>query len=259
MFLVNLDPGDFFSLRTNCLPQRYRKGMTMETFRPKQLRFEDYISFFRNSNADHLTVRQLNQVEVIDAASSLHLMQPTRSTIYAATGIAQLSISCMSPLSLSELKKDIRDIEWQECPIGSVLTVNPVALQASDEPISPVSCLTALPGQDGWCSDIVRERIAQDESRNSIALPAMNGKEDAGADVMPKIEKTTRAVPLRRKNADGYSWKRGVQFLKVLPIRRKYYRCKLPGCKAKKYVDHDLVDPSVSDVTYRGEHNHTIS
>ncbi|KAJ3684359.1 hypothetical protein LUZ61_013523 [Rhynchospora tenuis] len=146
--------------------------LTMEPFRlQKQLRFEDYLSLFQNGCADHLTVSQLNQivfihgfvklwqhtkVDVIDAVSSLHLIPPTRSTICVTAGIAQLSISCMPTLSLSELKKGIQEIEWQECPVGSVVSVNPVVLHTSDEPISPVSCLTALPGQDVRCCDIVR-------------------------------------------------------------------------------------------------------
>lgn len=79
----------------------------------------------------------------------------------------------MSPLHLMELKQDIWDIEWQECPIGSVVTVNPVALCTSNDSIS----------QDGTELDVVRERIKRDEERDKMSFlrvpkPAMEGEED---------------------------------------------------------------------------------
>jgi hypothetical protein len=99
----------------------------------------------------------------MDAVCSLDKVPPTRSTIPVTTGMAHISSCHMPPLSFSELKKDIVEIEWQECPIGSVMTVNPVALRASVLSISAESCLTVLPGKYGRRVDMVRKRINRDE------------------------------------------------------------------------------------------------
>ncbi|KAF3339870.1 hypothetical protein FCM35_KLT15641 [Carex littledalei] len=202
----------------------------MESFKLKQLKFEDYLSFIRDSDADNLTVYQLNQIlsihgfaklnqtkeYIVNAVSLLDLIPPTRSTIHANTGMAQLSSCHMSPLHLMELKQDIRDIEWQECPIGSVVTVNCVALCTSDDSIS----------QDGTGVDMVRKRIERDEERDKMSFlrvpkPAMEGEEDTVVKVKPEMEKATHVASMTLKDADGYSWKNsGSNVLKRFPFYR---------------------------------------
>jgi hypothetical protein len=44
---------------------------------------------------------------------------PTRSTIRTCIYFP------MSPLSLVEAQLNIREIDWNECPIGSVMSINP--------------------------------------------------------------------------------------------------------------------------------------
>ncbi|XP_078151493.1 uncharacterized protein LOC144546805 isoform X2 [Carex rostrata] len=239
----------------------------MESFKLKQLKFEDYLSFIRDSDADNLTVYQLNQIlsihgfvklnhhskYIINAVSSLDLIPPTRSTICANTGTTQRSSCPMSPLHLMELKQDIWDIEWQECPIGSVVAVNPVALCTCNDSIS----------RDGTEVDMVRERIKRDEERDNMSFlrvpkPVMEGEEDTVVKVKAEMEKATHMATMTLKDADGYSWKNsGSNVLKRFPFYRRYYSCKMPSCNVRKYVNGDPKDPMMCTVTYKGEHNHT--
>ena len=55
----------------------------------------------------------------MNAVSSLDLVMPTRSTITSSID------SPMSPLSLVEVQLNIREMEWEECPIGSVMSFKP--------------------------------------------------------------------------------------------------------------------------------------
>jgi hypothetical protein len=38
----------------------------------------------------------------------------------------------MSALSLEEVKHDIQEVGWEECPVGSILAIKPAALDAVD-------------------------------------------------------------------------------------------------------------------------------
>ncbi|XP_072996772.1 uncharacterized protein [Typha latifolia] len=97
----------------------------------RNVTLEDYAFFLRNPNRHHLTVDQLNQIVfmhgliklhrhhktvIVDSLFSLDLMPPTQSTIRAGASPAAL-------LSLEEVKQDIEALGWQECPVGSILTV----------------------------------------------------------------------------------------------------------------------------------------
>ncbi|KAJ4780847.1 Protein TSPEAR [Rhynchospora pubera] len=107
----------------------------MDQYKLKQLKFEDYLSFFHDHRAENLTCSQLNQIlfmhgfvkltnhtkeDAMNAVYSLNAAIPTRSTINDST------CRPTSPLSLEEMKRGIREIEWEECPIGSVVSFKPM-------------------------------------------------------------------------------------------------------------------------------------
>lgn len=78
-------------------------------------------------------------------------------------------------------------------------------------------------------------------------------------------------------NTDGYSWKKyaaligrsphpgttsdpryGEKVLKETGVPRSYYKCSVPGCNAKKYVEY-TEDGDVAECIIKGEHNHSRS
>lgn len=61
----------------------------------------------------------------MNAVSSLDLVMPTRSTITSSID------SPMSSLSLVEVQLNIREMEWEECPIGSVMSFEPAGYCAA--------------------------------------------------------------------------------------------------------------------------------
>lgn len=58
-------------------------------------------------------------------------------------------------------------------------------------------------------------------------------------------------------NVDGYQWKKyGEKNLKCSDTPRSYYKCSVPGCNAKKYVEYDPVTGHIAQTVIKGEHTH---
>ncbi|KAF3322672.1 hypothetical protein FCM35_KLT12661 [Carex littledalei] len=116
----------------------------------KKLTFSDYFSFFRTRNGDELTYDQLVQVlyihgfvktrahkhEVMEALASFDLMDPTRSMTHNG-GSPLLGGGQVAAPSLKQIGRDIDEIGWEECPIGSIETVQPAQLAAEALIVSP--------------------------------------------------------------------------------------------------------------------------
>ncbi|XP_042038063.1 probable WRKY transcription factor 51 [Salvia splendens] len=59
---------------------------------------------------------------------------------------------------------------------------------------------------------------------------------------------------------DGYKWRKyGKKMVKNSPNPRNYFKCSSGGCKVKKTVERDCLDPSYVITTYQGTHNHASS
>ncbi|KAM7263672.1 hypothetical protein ACFE04_001355 [Oxalis oulophora] len=59
-----------------------------------------------------------------------------------------------------------------------------------------------------------------------------------------------------RKSDDGYKWRKyGQKQVKSSENPRSYYKCSYPNCQSKKKVER-AVDGRVTDVVYKGSHNH---
>lgn len=66
--------------------------------------------------------------------SSCNLIPPIR---FGMSDCNILSVTTsMSAVSLEEVKHDMREIGWDECPVGSVLTINPAAAAVADNSTS---------------------------------------------------------------------------------------------------------------------------
>ncbi|KAJ3684114.1 hypothetical protein LUZ61_013278 [Rhynchospora tenuis] len=56
---------------------------------------------------------------------------------------------------------------------------------------------------------------------------------------------------------DGYNWRKyGQKQVKASENPRSYYKCTHPNCPVKKKVEKSLIDGRVTEIVYKGEHNH---
>ncbi|XP_078151539.1 putative WRKY transcription factor 14 [Carex rostrata] len=226
----------------------------MDQYKPKQLKFEDYLSFFQDHRVDKLTYSQLNQIlfmhgfvklnnhtkeETMNAVSSLDLVMPTRSTITSSID------SPMSPLSLVEVQLNIREMEWEECPIGSVMSFEPAGYcAASGNTSSLLTVVSELTGIRTEEKKIKKEKIYY-TTAGLVAEP------------LP-VKKTMRLPVGSLKDHDVYSWHGNGTKKKENIVYRWYYRCKTKSCPVRKTVFKDPKDSSMCFITYTGEHNHSI-
>ncbi|XXG84461.1 hypothetical protein AAC387_Pa10g1971 [Persea americana] len=107
----------------------------------KKIKLEEYIDFHENPLQPDLTINHINQIinmhgfiklhnrpkkELLDALSSIdEKLSPLRSTV-------QESISSCAFLSIEEVKEDLAALEWQECPVQSIMTAKPVEEDPAD-------------------------------------------------------------------------------------------------------------------------------
>ncbi|KAK8561585.1 hypothetical protein V6N13_149250 [Hibiscus sabdariffa] len=60
-----------------------------------------------------------------------------------------------------------------------------------------------------------------------------------------------------RKVEDGYNWRKyGQKQVKGSENPRSYYKCTYPNCPTKKKVERSLVDGQITEIVYKGSHNH---
>ncbi|XP_010267960.1 PREDICTED: uncharacterized protein LOC104605054 [Nelumbo nucifera] len=107
----------------------------------RSINLEDYESFLENPHHHDLTIKQLNQIihmhgfnklhrrpkrDLMDALSTIDLLVPLRSTLYG-------SISSFASLTPEQLNEDLKDLEWQECPVQSIETVKKLTEQKQQQ------------------------------------------------------------------------------------------------------------------------------
>jgi WRKY transcription factor 33 len=61
----------------------------------------------------------------------------------------------------------------------------------------------------------------------------------------------------QKSNNDGFNWRKyGQKQVKASENPRSYYKCTHPNCPVKKKVEKSLTDGRVTEIVYKGEHNH---
>ncbi|TVU47304.1 hypothetical protein EJB05_06899 [Eragrostis curvula] len=107
--------------------------------RPR-LTLEDYVLFFTTRTGQGLTLDQINQIiymhafiklhrstkpTMVDLLRSVNLMRPRRSTVSlnATAPPPRAAPAAAAVLSTEESTRDIEDLGWRECPVGSLLAI----------------------------------------------------------------------------------------------------------------------------------------
>lgn len=68
---------------------------------------------------------------------------------------------------------------------------------------------------------------------------------------------TSQTTASEKSNNDGYNWRKyGQKQVKASENPRSYYKCTHPNCPVKKKVEKALIDGRVTEIVYKGEHNH---
>lgn len=61
----------------------------------------------------------------------------------------------------------------------------------------------------------------------------------------------------RKSDDDGYNWRKyGQKQVKGSENPRSYYKCTFPNCCMKKKIEKSLVDGQITEIVYKGSHNH---
>ncbi|CAK9133249.1 unnamed protein product [Ilex paraguariensis] len=99
------------------------------------MKLEEYLDFIDSHNPRSLTINYLNQIirmhgfkkihqvqksVVVDAVKTIDLMDPSRSTLQYD------DVSSHAFLTLEEAKEDLATLNWQECCVTSLETINSV-------------------------------------------------------------------------------------------------------------------------------------
>lgn len=60
-----------------------------------------------------------------------------------------------------------------------------------------------------------------------------------------------------KNSDDGYKWRKyGQKQVKGSENPRSYYKCTYPNCPTKKKVERSLEDGQITEIVYKGTHNH---
>ncbi|CAL1368649.1 unnamed protein product [Linum trigynum] len=66
-----------------------------------------------------------------------------------------------------------------------------------------------------------------------------------------------QSVREQRRAEDGYNWRKyGQKQVKGSENPRSYYKCTFPNCPTKKKLERSLLDGQVTEIVYKGSHNH---
>nr|AGZ87836.1 WRKY33-1_1 [Reaumuria trigyna] len=99
-----------------------------------------------------------------------------------------------------------------------------------------------------------------DFSFQSQSIPTANSYNTTNpAALQPNNQKTSQPHYLRtsKQSEDGYNWRKyGQKQVKGSENPRSYYKCSYPNCPTKKKVETSLIDGSITEIVYRGSHNH---
>ncbi|XP_020876111.1 probable WRKY transcription factor 26 isoform X3 [Arabidopsis lyrata subsp. lyrata] len=75
---------------------------------------------------------------------------------------------------------------------------------------------------------------------------------------LPQLDVSKSEIMSRNKTSDdGYNWRKyGQKQVKGSENPRSYFKCTYPNCLTKKKVETSLVKGQITEIVYKGSHNH---
>ncbi|KAI4356090.1 hypothetical protein L6164_000138 [Bauhinia variegata] len=68
---------------------------------------------------------------------------------------------------------------------------------------------------------------------------------------------SSQSIREQKRSEDGYNWRKyGQKQVKGSENPRSYYKCTHANCSMKKKVERSLVDGQITEIVYKGSHNH---
>ncbi|KAL0360751.1 UNVERIFIED_CONTAM: hypothetical protein Sradi_3759600 [Sesamum radiatum] len=95
------------------------EGAVMVAKKKGELAIEDYLDFVDDRSLN-LTIPQLRQQLLVDMVTTMDLMDLRRSTLRDA------AVSGDACFTLEEVINDLKDLDWQECHVTSLLALGAV-------------------------------------------------------------------------------------------------------------------------------------
>lgn len=70
-------------------------------------------------------------------------------------------------------------------------------------------------------------------------------------------KQSSQSIRQQKRSDDGYNWRKyGEKQVKGSENPRSYYKCTHPNCPTKKKVERSLADGQITEIIYKGNHNH---
>lgn len=70
-------------------------------------------------------------------------------------------------------------------------------------------------------------------------------------------KQSSQSLRQQRRSDDGYNWRKyGEKQVKGSENPRSYFKCTHPNCPTKKKVERSLLDGQITEIIYKGNHNH---
>ncbi|XP_073060373.1 probable WRKY transcription factor 3 [Primulina eburnea] len=96
----------------------------------------------------------------------------------------------------------------------------------------------------------------ESSAQQTNALPTIPESSKVETSAVSLSDKRAASVAGDKPASDGYNWRKyGQKHVKASECPRSYYKCTHPNCPVKKKVERGD-DGHVSEITYKGQHNH---
>ena len=112
--------------------------------------------------------------------------------------------------------------------------------------------------QESFSSGMSVVKTENSSSMQSTFTPEISGVQNNNKGGFQSDYKQPQAhQTLSRRSDDGYNWRKyGQKQVKGSENPRSYYKCTYPNCPTKKKVERSLLDGQITEIVYKGTHDH---
>jgi hypothetical protein len=81
---------------------------------------------------------------IVNSLNSVDLLRPRRSTVSTNAGALPTPLAAAAVLSTEDVRRDVEELGWRACPVGSVLSIRAGA-SASPVPLAAIPAAALMP------------------------------------------------------------------------------------------------------------------